>query len=426
MNKIDVENIEDIFGLTSMQMSMLFNFLVNKDSYVYNEQNIFKVYGNLNTEILEKAFKDVVSSNEMLRAVFRWEKLRKPVQIILKKKTLDFVRLNLSSENKERKLKMLSLMARKKINLTNDLINIVICKIDENEYELIITNHHIIMDGWSTAILLKEVIDQYDILLNNDDTKLSINKCKFKEFVKFQNSIDKEEEKLFWQRYLKDFKVQDNSSIKPERSEEEYITKIVDDSLYKRTKEYVAKHNVTFASFLYAAWGIFLNKYYHNDDVILGITLSGREPSIRGIESTIGLFINTIPLRINFRDKYKIKDLIQTVNQEVIQLQQFQHTSFSEILQYSNLPYGSALYNSVFVIQNYPVDSELINNKKNINIDLIKRNYQVGLPLVISVRVFDHMEIDINFILSQFNKEQIIKIMEMYVNILENLLVKND
>lgn len=169
MQKLIKKNIKDIFILTPMQEAMLFYYLKTPHSEFYFEQLSLAISGKIDLDCFEKAWNAVVETNEMLRTVFYWEKVEKPFQIVLEKiPRLNLSYYDLSGKSTTDAYKSLDDIKRRdrieKFNLQQMEIpfRIILGKIPGDKYEMIISNHHILYDGWSTGIILEEFLKSYD------------------------------------------------------------------------------------------------------------------------------------------------------------------------------------------------------------------------------------------------------------------------
>ena len=165
--KINNQNVEDILPLTPMQEGMLYYHLRGKDDNYYFEQLSLHLSGEIDLELIEQVWNYVIETNEVLRTVFRWEKLEKPLQIILKEYKVPFKIYNLKGLDEiHQKERIQEIKAREKdgIDLAENPFRIAIIMPDDNEALMIISNHHILYDGWSNGILLKEFFQTYNVL----------------------------------------------------------------------------------------------------------------------------------------------------------------------------------------------------------------------------------------------------------------------
>ncbi|MGB7605429.1 MAG: condensation domain-containing protein, partial [Lutisporaceae bacterium] len=171
IQKLDKANIQDLVSLSPMQEGMLFHYLQNPNSSEYFEQLSLILSGNIKTELIKASWNFVVQSNEMLRTIFKWEKLEKPIQIVLKNYEIPILEYDISEEDSPNKHKLLNIIKEqdisKGIDIGEEPLRVLLVKLEANKYEMIISNHHIIYDGWSNGIILKEFFEVYNSLNNN-------------------------------------------------------------------------------------------------------------------------------------------------------------------------------------------------------------------------------------------------------------------
>ncbi|MGD2093347.1 MAG: condensation domain-containing protein, partial [Candidatus Aminicenantes bacterium] len=295
LKKLDSKNIRDIFALTPMQEGMLFQYLKDPGIEVYFEQLSLVISGEIDRAIFEKAWNSVIEANEMLRVVFRWEKVENPVQIILKENTLqpryhDFS--GKAAHDVQNLLVEIKVKDRKeKFDLQSVPFRVTLCKIEEKKYLLMISNHHILYDGWSSGILLKEFFQSYDDSVKGKPLIRPI-KTEFKEFLKWVNSQNNHEQGKFWRGYLTGFERPTGLSVIKRRKKqiictENYQIKFTQ-ALTGKLEDFAREHKITLASLFYCSWGILLQKYNSTEDVIFGTTVSGRPTKLRGVENVVG------------------------------------------------------------------------------------------------------------------------------------------
>jgi amino acid adenylation domain-containing protein len=435
MKKLNKKDIEDILLLTPMQEGMLFHYLKDTENDHYFEQLSLSIQGKIEVELFEKAWNFVVRANEILRVVFQWEKVENPVQIILKKHKLQPGYYDFSGmENNEtqKRLEELKIEDReKKFDLRQVPSRIALCKIKNRKYEMIISNHHILYDGWSTGIILEEFVKAYDDLSNNSKlepvkTKSPV-KTKYKEYVKWIQKKDKENKKNqeeYWKNYLNDFDTPTALSIKTKRLEtaevKNYQLKF-DKDLTEKLKGFVSKNKTTLAALLYSAWGVLLQKYNNSNDVIFGTTVSGRSAKVKGIERMVGLFINTLPLRFNLPPRTGVLKAISTVDAELREREAYESTPLVDIKAPGKIDGREELFDSVLVIENYPLENILVQENENLSIQSYsmfeRTNYDLTLGVIISA------EIKINFIYTErcFDRDRVVMFSRHFANVIQAL-----
>ena len=322
MEKLDPKRIENILALAPVQEGILFHYLKNPGSEYYFEQLSLEISGEIDVRHFEKAWNTVIATNEMLRTVFRWEKLEKPSQIVLKEHKCKVIFYDLSGKDDRQKKTALEEIKKKDRRETFDLhqvpFRIILCKLAEKQYGVVISNHHILYDGWSNGVILKEFFKAYHELSHGGRSLKIPVKPPFKEFIRWIQSRDRNKQEQFWKEYLAGVEAPTELPIKrriDETTRAEDSSIILEEDIKGKLDVFVKNNRVTLAPVFYTAWGILLQKYCGSDDVIFGTTVSGRSGGIKGIEEMVGLFINTIPLRTQTSPNEKIIDVVFQTDQ---------------------------------------------------------------------------------------------------------------
>lgn len=425
MRKLKKEEVEDIVALTPIQEGMLFHYLENSDAAYYFEQLSLTLGGNVQKKLFQDAWKTVVAQNELLRTFFRWQHIKSPVQIVLKEinPVLSFIDLcNIDVQNE--KMEEIKEQDRiDKFDLEQVPFRVKLCKLSDEKSVMIITNHHIIYDGWSNGIILKEFINEYNALSESGKSVLN-QKQKYSSYVRYIQEYDKDSATQFWSRYLQGF---DTLTDLPVKKKEYCASKQSKDVLIRFPKEditqFASVHEITLASILYSAWGILLQKYNNHDDVIFGTTVSGRNVDLPYIEEVVGVFINTIPLRIHADSSQSILDVMKMVNQDLVRREEYEITSLLDIKKCLDLNSNSDLFQSIMVMEDYPLDSILKSNNSALCINDYELIETTNFDLTISVKNYEQLLINFNYNSDLFDENTIKRMANHFAKIL-NILLK--
>jgi iturin family lipopeptide synthetase B len=240
---------------------------------------ILDISGEINRELFKKAWNFVIEENEILRVVFRWEKVENPVQIILKMHRLQPKYYDFSSIDVNEKKKKLAEVKtgdqEEKFDLRDVPFRVTLCKIKKDKYEMIISNHHILYDGWSNGIILKEFFQAYDILCQGDNLiSTSKTRGKFKEFTQWIQNQDIKRQEKFWQEYLKGFAAPKEISVKQRKTRKGIRPQVhfhsIPGDTRKKFENFVKRVKITLSALLYSSWGLLLQDYNNSDDILFG------------------------------------------------------------------------------------------------------------------------------------------------------------
>jgi len=431
VKRLDRNRIENILALTPLQEGMLFHYLEDPHSQFYCEQLSLEISGTVDIQFFEKAWNVVIETNEMLRTVFRWEKLEKPSQIILKEHKCNVSFYDLAAKDSGQKKTALEEMKdkdrREKFDLHQVPFRVTLCKLDETKYQMVVSNHHILYDGWSNGVILKEFFNTYHELCNGG---LPLNipaKPTFNEFIRWIQSQDKNRQEKFWREYLAGVETQTELPIK-KRTEETARTEdysiILEEDIKGKLDVFVKNNRVTLAPVFYTAWGILLQKYCDSEDVIFGTTVSGRSAGIKGIEDMVGLFINTIPLRTQTTPSEKIGAVVFRTDKVMREREAFEHTPLVDIGSYSSVGGGGLLFDTIVVIENYPLDN-IVRRDVARSVSTVYSYSMVEMThydLTVGIMLFNEIEIKFSFNRELFEKDAVENLAGHFKGIIRNII----
>ena len=352
-------DVQDMLALTPMQEGMLLQELRVPGDESYKVQFLVRLEGEVVTETFREAWRQVAASTEMLRTLFRWEGLSQPVQIVLKRHEPIIVIHDLTSESEpERALAELrSAEQSRGYDLTEPPYRVLLCRLTERRSAMLICNHHILYDGWSTGLLLARFFAAYGAGAD----KLPADLLPFKAYVQQLQQQDAAAADAYWQAYLEGLEETTRLPWEAEEAEQSgeraTATLLLSAGETERLTKAAQQPRVTLATLLFAAWGLLLQRYGMTRDVVFGTTVSGRSPELQGIESMVGLFINTVPLRVHMTETMTVGELLSDVAADLRERAPYETVPLARIQQSGPAP-GESLFDSIVVVENYPVDPE--------------------------------------------------------------------
>lgn len=430
--RLDRANVEDMLALTPTQEGLLFHYAGGRDQEDYVQQLTVRLTGECRIDRLKAAWEEVIRRNEMLRTVYRYEKLEKPVQIILKKAQTPIREVDLSCSLPEERERIVQEERDRERDTVPDLetapLRVTLCKLADDECEMIVTWHHILFDGWSNGIILKELLQAYRALTEGGSLQRqeSAGKTPFKQFVKWHQSRDKHAQRLYWEQELEGWT---ERSVIPELIVEEaakqekanpYRSKL-SQSEAEAIGRFARSREVTLAALLYSAWGLLLSRYSRMDDVVFGTTVSGRVPQIRGIEEMVGLFINTIPLRVRCQSSIPIDQYVRSVNEGLKRREDFEHTALVDIGTYSGFNQREPLFDSIVVLENYPLDMKLMQDEL-LKIERYEMTETTHYGITVGIQTFDGLELEISYDSSRYSKAFIERMAGHYIEVIRGMV----
>jgi amino acid adenylation domain-containing protein len=423
------KNLQDIIPLTPAQEGILYHYLLEPGNGLYQEQLCMIITGEIDLPLFESTWNFLAQTNDMLRTFFRWREVKDPVQITLKKYDIPVKFYDFPGKDEETKKKLWEELKIDDRNEPFDLnqvpFRIKLGKIKKEEYEMIITHHHILYDGWSTGIILREFFINYR-QLNAGNRLMEPRKSKFKEYLKWLQKPNQHKAEYFWRHYLQEFAAQTEIPFKKKkidstavqsRDTENYRVELSND-FNQQLEKFTGRNKVAAAALFYTAWGILLQKCNDSGDVVFGTVLSGRSAAIKGIEDIVGMFINTLPLRINNDGRQTVLQLAKEVDSDLQAIREHEATPLAKIRQYNASLSKEELFESIIVIENYPLDQGLKQEGSALSI----RSYSVyeinHYPLTVVVELFDGSRLRWIYNRELFDQESISRLARYFLTVL--------
>jgi surfactin family lipopeptide synthetase C len=379
-----MENIEDIYQLAPIQEGLLFHTLYEPHSAMYIEQFSYTIQGQFDVAAFRRAWQLMIARHQVLRAGFFWEDLDAPLQVVQKQAELPFALLDWRqlppAEQDRQHAELLAADRAQGFDLAKaPLMRITVIRMAENRYQVIWTHHHLLLDGWSSAILLRELFTAYAACAQNLPLPLPPTRP-YGDYIAWLQEQDLDQAERFWRRYLAGFSAPTPFGVDhPPRALPEGQP-LFDTQELPLTTETTARlqalarqQQLTLSGLLQGAWAILLSYYSGERDIVFGATSVGRPPELDGIESMIGLFINTLPTRFRVDPASSLLVWLKSHLLEQAELRQYEYTPLVRIQGWSEVPRGLPLFESMIVLDNYPAETSAV-------ADSLSSIQIVGLP----------------------------------------------
>ncbi|NCT51379.1 MAG: amino acid adenylation domain-containing protein [Microcystis aeruginosa G13-03] len=416
-----------------MQEGMLFESLLKPDSGVYFEQMICTFTGNLDVSIFEKAWQQIITKYSIFRTGFLWESLSQPLQVVYKQinvtvKTDDW--RSLSEEEQQQQLEDF-LAADRQQGFPLDqapLMRLNLFRLGENSYQFVWSHHHLLIDGWSLPLVFKDLLEFYQTLAQGHSLseQPTVN---YRHYIAWLQRQNQEAAKEFWRQKLQGFTAPtplriDQLLPRGERGKisygEEEIKLTV--AATAAAQSFVKKHQLTLNNLVQVTWGLLLSRYSGENDVVFGATVSGRPPKLVGVESMVGLFINTLPVRVQISSETELLGLLKDLQTQQVESEQFSYSPLVEIQGLSDVPRGTSLFDSIVVFENYPVDTQVLEDNSNLIISNFCGVEQTNYPLTVAVIPGEQLLVRMSYDGSRFEQDTINRMLSHFVTLLEGII----
>ena len=404
--------IEDILPLTPLQCNFLLWGLAHPSSFRYYEQLRYRVTGEIHIDKIQAAWEKTIEHFSVLRGIFYWDKIRVPVFVILEKQNVDFRIYDIQDKSQHTRKATADDIAKKewqdRVDLKVNPIRLSVVVVSQNECEWIINSHHILFDGWSNGLIVGYLVDCYRSLCEDKMISVESDLCLYKKHLKRTlDEYQKHEHKRFWQEYLHGYSPCDTKDIQWIDTRDYHVCVFpFPDALLKTIECFCITHHCSLSAFLYAAWAVKTAMQSKQHDIVIGATVSGRSGlSSYDMSHLVGLWIQTVPIRINCGNDIALDTMITTIQSDLLAAEKHIYIHNCDWLEL--FPNFNEVYHQMLTIQNYPIDKD-INENTSVHIEFLSSFYQIINGMTVSVKAFSFIKcVEISFNPAVYNKRNI-------------------
>ncbi|MBP2319885.1 amino acid adenylation domain-containing protein/non-ribosomal peptide synthase protein (TIGR01720 family) [Kibdelosporangium banguiense] len=403
----DGQSVTDVYPLTPLQTGMLFHSLVDSDSTAYFDQLQLRLSGVSDPRALGEACQRVVDRTPVLRSSLVWEGLDEVLQVVHRHGHVctvyhDWRRL--SEQDKEAALdRLIAADTAAGMDLTKpSLMRLAIARLSDDEVMLVWTAHHVILDGWSLAQVLAEMCEQYTAIVVGRQPELA-SRRPFRDYLQWLSDQDKAAAEKHWRRVLDGFATPtplpyDRLPAEVHRAESSESVVLELSAEQSARLHQMARHGgLTVNTVVQGTWALLLSGYSCESDVAFGTTVSGRPADLPGVESMVGMFINTVPARVKVRSGLDALSWLRLLQNEQAESRRFDFVSLTQLRSWSGLPAGTSMFDSAVVFENYPVD-ELVNaTEQGIRVQDVQGRDTTNFALTLTAHISDRLRLELDY-----------------------------
>jgi amino acid adenylation domain-containing protein len=432
-SQINKQNIEDIYPLSPMQQGMLFHSLYAPDSGIYFQQMICTLRGNLEVAAFEQAWQKIVEKHSIFRTAFIWKSLNKPVQVVYKQVKITVENddwQGLSAQEQQEQLKFfLESDQQHSLQLSQPpLMRLHLIKLDKNTHQFVFSSHHLLLDAWSLPLVFNDLLNFYEAISQRETIRYQ-SPLSYRHYIAWLQQQDQELAEKFWKQKLQGFTAATPLTVekllpKTENSNisygEQQIQLTV--SATEALQSFARQNRLTLNNLVQATWGLLLSRYSQESDVVFGVTVSGRPPSLLGVESIVGLFINTLPMRVQVSAETKILDLLKDLQAQQIECEQYSYSSLADIQGWSDIPRGTSLFESILVFESNTLKTGLKSNHESLELDNFRGVERTNYPLTVVAVPRQQMLVRISYDTNRFDDGTITRLLGHFQTLLEGII----
>ncbi|GMU95633.1 amino acid adenylation domain-containing protein [Ignavibacterium album] len=401
----------------------------------FNESNNIRFNGRMNVEAFRRAFDRLIQRHDALRTTFSGDGKYQIVhdQINCKPDLIDLSELKEADKEKE-----LNRLIQNEPTIPFDLVNgplirACLVKLNDDNYYLLLTAHHIVCDGWSYDVMVRDLSRLYNEELEGKTSEENI-PMQMKEYVEYLENFKLTNEYRQQEKFWLDKLSGDISDIELPNDKQRpvirtfngaRITGVIEESLFAETKSLCVNQKVTLFTTMLSLWGILLHKLSNHSDIITGVPAAGQQ--VVGADDLVGHCTNLLPIRFNIKSDMKFSEFLKDVKSLVLDAYENQQVAYVDIISKLKLrrssnrpPLLSTMFNIDPAIMGLNFSG--LECKMSVN-PRVGFQFEMGFNIVL---YDNHCEIECDYNTDLFTEEKIISIINYYKNIVNQVTDNND
>ena len=391
-------DIEDVYPLTPMQEGMLLHTLLEPGTGLYYMQDRYRIHSALDPQRFAQAWQAVIARHEALRASFCWNVGEEMLQVIHKPGRTPIEYLDWSMMPHAEQEPTLQALLKREREAGFDLLaqppfHLRLIRVDEARYWFMMSNHHILIDAWCRSLLMTDFFEIYSALGEGREAQLAV-PPRYRDYIGWLQRQSLAEARQWWKRNLQGFE-----RATPIPSDRPFLREHAGDSggmvvgdCYTRLdardgarlRDLAQAHQLTINTFAQAAWALVLRRLSGDRDVVFGVTVAGRPVDMPQMQRTVGLFINSIALRVQLPEdgqQCSVRQWLSGLLDSNLRLREYEYLPLVSIQENSELPKGQPLFDSLFVFENAPVEVSVLDHAQNLNATSDSGRTHTNFPL---------------------------------------------
>lgn len=429
-----MKNIEDVYELSALQEGILFHSQYDSQSDPYIVQISCIIEGDFNVAAFKQTWQTIIARHSILRTAFYWKEADQPLQVVYKEVELPWEEhdwQNLSSQNQQEQFETFLQKDRNRLFefSTAPLMRLILIQMSQTKYQFVWDSHHILLDGWSIALLFQEIFAFYKALCEGQHLSLDEPR-RYRDYIVWLQHQDLSKAAAFWKEKLKGRSTptsldmnravaksfEDTDKYKEQRAE------LLQDTTAS-LQSFVKQYGLTLNTLVQGAWALLLSHYSGETDVIYGATVSGRTVDLDNIDSMVGLFINTLPMRVHLFPELTVLDWLNDLQSQQMEIYQHEHVPLVQIQNWSEIPNRMPLFESILVFENYRLDTSVLKEEQS-NLELydVRTLERTNYPLRVEIEPNEELSIIILYDGSRFDDELVSQILRHFQRFLEGMI----
>jgi amino acid adenylation domain-containing protein/non-ribosomal peptide synthase protein (TIGR01720 family) len=427
--EVTATEVEDVYPLGPLQEGILYHALLEPQASTYVLQQAFTISGSIDADRLEDAFQSVVGRHAALRTAFSWKLSERPLQVVFKHARLPVKREDWSGlstgEREARLAAYLDADRRRGFELDRaPLLRLAIFRLAGGSLHLVLTSHHAVLDAWSEGRVFNEVIALYQAA--GDESALPAPQP-YSAFIAWLQDQDPCEAEAFWREHLRGFEaptplplpVPARSSERAQPDREERAMRISPTGS-EGLRAVARRERLTLSTILLGAWGLLLSRYSGCRDVVFGTVVSGRPVDLPGVEAMVGLFINSVPVRLSVDPRVALLPWLRELQRSRLRARRYEHSALRQVQSWSEVARGTPLFETMIAFTNDTLEAT-VPAGAGVSVAGLAADIRLTMPLVATVTPGSEIEVRLQFDARRFDGAAIEAMLGHLCNLLDEM-----
>ncbi|HEX4966668.1 MAG TPA: condensation domain-containing protein [Thermoanaerobaculia bacterium] len=417
-----MRNVEDVYPLTPLQQSLLSHALSSRSMAGFEQKTI--ALRGLDLQAFVETWQRVVDRHPILRTAFVWEGLPQAVQVVRQSLKLPVRHLDWRESSCEQQRERLAAFWRSDREEGFDpakapLMRLTLVRTGEDSHQLVWSYHHLLLDAWSRGLVLKEVSETYAALAAGREPELPQGPP-FRDYISWLQQQDLAAAEAFWRTWLHGFRQPTPLPIARSRGRREETEPR---SLHRETaftgpesdrlRAVARQRQLTLSTLFHGAWTLLLARYTGREDVTFGTTVSGRPADLPAADSILGMFVNNLPVRLGVRWQAPAASWLREVQDALAEIRHYEHTSPAQVQEWSEVPGGQRLFESLVVFQNVPLP-DLIEERPaatGLQVESYSARIETGYPFSLFVSAAHPLGVSAYYYAERFDASSVLRLL---------------
>ncbi len=391
---------EDPYPLSPLQQGMLLHSLADPEAGVYCQQLDWRISGDLDTAAFLAAWRHLAQRHAVLRSSVLWEGLETPLQTVHRRVELPWQEhdwRHLPPHRQDEELAALRTTDRARgFDVSRPpLFRLTLMRLGDHDFRFLWTHHHLLLDGWSLQILHAELLAAYEAL-RTGGVETTEPPRPYRDYIAWLTAQDHSAAETFWRGALAGIKApaQITPSTTPHGSAKREAHRTLPRAATASLASWARRRQLTLNTLAQAAWAVLLARGSGEDDVLFGVTSSGRPTTLPGAESMVGLLINTLPLRVCVETGAPLLPWLHQLQADQAAARRYEHCSLTDIQKWSPIAPPQPLFTSLLVFESYPRTAAL--RGSTLTLDDLRFTESTNYPVTVIVTPGEEISLQVS------------------------------